>query len=240
MSKYMRFCYWLTHREFRKARDVLETEGIEVHDETRIPCRALRPSLENSYIDPKAWKGFCQRRTSWYLKSEKVGKFLLVSNKACDFLTPGDAVLITESRVMPKRFPSHEEMLQLVKSQKYRKGKPRTWEKVGSFERESYRRWFEGRCTQEPFDFDELFLHHSANHANFMDPKFFMMADGAKAPYSISDSSHACSSCLEFFNILGSQWTVKYVVPCSGAVQFAHLPVDRYFEVRSKKEETNR
>ena len=52
-------------------------------------------------------------------------------------------------------------------------------------------------------------------------------------PYSISDSIHVCSSCLEFFNILGKQWPVKYVVPCIGAVQFAHLPMDQYFEVKT-------
>jgi hypothetical protein len=239
MAKYVKFCYWLTHREFRKAREILETDGFTVNDETRIPCRVLRSSLGNSYIDPKAWKGFCQRRTSWYWKSEKVGKFLLVSNKACEFLDSGEVIHITESKIRPERFPTLEEMIQLVKSRRYRKGKPRVWEKVGSFEKEAYRRWFEARNSEEPFRFDELFLHHSANHANFMDPKFFILTDGVKAPYSISDSIHTCSSCLEFFNILGSQCTLKYVVPCSGAVQFAHLPVDRYLQVKCTPKKTN-
>jgi hypothetical protein len=56
--------------------------------------------------------------------------------------------------------------------------------------------------------------------------------NGIMAPYSIADSIHVCSSCLEFFNILGSQWPVKYVVPCIGAVQFARLSMDHYFEVK--------
>ena len=83
----------------------------------------------------------------------------------------------------------------------------------------------------EPFDFDKIFMSHSANHANFLDPKFFVQLNGAPAPYSIADSLRVCSSCLELFNILGGQWPVKYVIPCIGAVQFAHLPLNRYLRV---------
>jgi hypothetical protein len=74
-------------------------------------------------------------------------------------------------------------------------------------------------------------MSHSANHSNFLDPKFFIKLDGLIVPYSIADSLHVCSSCLEFFNVLGSEWLVKYVVPCIGAVLFGRLPIDRYFKV---------
>lgn len=56
---------------------------------------------------------------------------------------------------------------------------------------------------------------------------------GGKAPYSIAGSLHVCSSCLEFFNVIGDQWRLKYVVPCIGAVQFARLPINQYFEVET-------
>ena len=84
-----------------------------------------------------------------------------------------------------------------------------------------------------PFDFEKTFMIHSANHSNFITPEFYVDVNGAKVPYSISDSAHVCSSCIEFFNILGEQWPVKCVVPCIGAVQFARLPQDQYFEVLS-------
>jgi hypothetical protein len=136
----------------------------------------------------------------------------------------------------PDHLPSYEEVLQLIKSEKYQRLKPDAWEKVDPLDKEFYQRWFERHLPQELFDFDTIFAHHSANHANFIDPKFFIVMNGTKVPYSIADRIHVCSSCLEFFNILGDQWPVKYVVPCIGAVQFAHLPVGQYFSVNAVNE----
>jgi hypothetical protein len=228
------FCYWLTHHEFKKVRSTLGAEGTGLDAETRIPCRTLRRSAEISYVDPKAWKGFCKRRTSWYLKSDKVGKFLVVSQKAIDLPEMGEPILITESTFKPERLPSSKEIAKLVQSRRYQRRRPRAWEKVDPFEKESYRRSFEHCQPNSPFDFDEIFLCHSANHANFVDPKFFVLKNGLKAPYSIFDSLHVCSSCLEFFDLVGDQWPLKFVVPCLGAVQFAHLPQNRYFKVEKE------
>jgi hypothetical protein len=144
-----------------------------------------------------------------------------------------DPIVITESNFTPYQLPTHEEIFQLVESKEYRKRKPRIWDQVDPLEKEFYKRWFERNQINEPFDFEKILRSHSANHANFIDPKFLINTDGIKAPYSIADSIHVCSSCLEFFNILGKQWPVKYVVPCIGAVQFAHLPMDQYFEVKT-------
>ena len=96
-----------------------------------------------------------------------------------------------------------------------------------------YQRWFERYQGKEPFDFEKIFVYHSANHANFLEPRFSATMNDQKVPYSVADSLHTCSSCLEFFNILGEQWPLKYVVPCLGAVQFARLPRDQYLKVVS-------
>ena len=106
-------------------------------------------------------------------------------------------------------------------------------------EKEFYQRWYERHQPQGLFDFEKIFAHHSANHANFIDPKYFATLNGCMVPYSIADSLHVCSSCLEFFNILGEQWPVKYVIPCIGAVRFAHLPMDQYFEVKIQRGDGN-
>jgi hypothetical protein len=98
-------------------------------------------------------------------------------------------------------------------------------------EKDFYQRWFEGYQVSEFFDFGKIILNHSANRANFVDPKFFNDMNGRKVPYSIANSIQVCSSCLEFFNLLGSRWPVKYVVSCIGTVQFAKLPIDDYFKV---------
>ena len=138
-------------------------------------------------------------------------------------------IIIMGSNFKPDRFPSSEEIFQLIQSQEYQKRKPSEWDKTDPLEEDFYQRWFERNRVNEPFDFDKILLSHSANHANFIDPKFIVNMNGEKVPYSIADSPRVCSSCLEFFNILGDQWAVKYVVPCIGAVQFAHLPMNTIF-----------
>ena len=236
MSEYKKFCYWVNFHGLRKVRNDFEERGVQLDDEARIPCRVLRSSRDIGYLAPPAWDGFCKRRTSWYRRSDKAGKFLVVSKTSLDRLGIGNPIIIKESNFKPAPLPSYEEVLQLIKSEKYQRLKPDAWEKVGPLDKEFYQRWFERHRPQELFDFDKIFAHHSANHANFIDARYFVTLNGLLVPYSIADSIHVCSSCLEFFNILGSQWPVKYVVPCIGAVQFAHLPEDQYFRVNALNE----
>ena len=229
---YQKFCYWIDLHDLKMVRKDLEGKEIELPDEARIPCRVLRPSTEAISLAPPAWNGFCKRRTSWYRKTEMAGRFLVVSNSPLDLPDLENPIIITESSFKPDRFPSSDEISQLIQSREYQKRKPSEWDKPDPLEKEFYQRWFERNRINEPFDFEKILMCHSANHANFLDPKYFATLNGLVVPYSIADSIHVCSSCLEFFNILGEQWPVKYVVPCIGAVQFAHLPMDQYFEVR--------
>jgi hypothetical protein len=231
MSEYQKFCYWIDLHGLRKVKKSLEEKGIQLTDEARIPCRVLRASKDVGYLAPPTWDGFCKRRTSWYGKSDKAGKFLVVSNTPFDRLDIGNPIIITESDFSPLQLPSPDELAQLIKSQEFQSRKPSIWEKVDPLDKEFYQGWYERHRPDERFDFDKIFAHHSANHANFLDPKFFVTLSGVIAPYSIADSLHACSSCVEFFNIIGSQWPVKYVIPCIGAVQFAHLSENIYFRV---------
>jgi hypothetical protein len=237
MSEYKKCCYWVDTHGLRNVRRNLEEKEIELREEARIPCRVLRESMNTAFVAPTVWDGFCRRRTSWYRKSDKTGKFLVVSNLSLDHLDIGGPIIIKESNFKPDHLPSYQEILQLIESEEYQNLKPDVWEKVDPLDKEFYQRWFERYQPRELFDFDKIFAHHSANHANFIDPKFLVNMDGIKSPYSIADSIHVCSSCLEFVNILGKQWPIKYVLPCIGAVQFAHLPIDQYFEVRIQKGE---
>jgi hypothetical protein len=219
----------------KKVKENVEQSGPEFDDEVRIPCRVLRASRQVSYVSPPAWYGFCRRRTSWYWESEKAGQHLIVSNTPLDHLYIGNPIVLSESSFEPDRLPSSDEIAQLVKSQEYQKRKPKAWDQVELIDKDFYQTWFERHRENEPFDFDKIFMSHSANHANFLDPKFFVKLNGAPAPYSIADTLRVCSSCLEFFNILGGQWKIKYVTPCIGAVMFARLPADRYLEVTDRE-----
>jgi hypothetical protein len=236
MMAYQKFCYWVDSHGLKAVSRNLEERKIELPDEARIPCRVLKPSLEIAYLAPPAWNGFCERRISWYWESEMADKFLIVSNSPLDSPDLENPIIIKESNFKPDRFPSSDEISQLIQSREYQKRKPSKWDKPDPLEKDFYQRWFERNRIKEPFDFKKILLSHSANHANFIDPKFFVNVNGEEAPYSISNSIHVCSSCIEFFNILGEQWPVKYVVPCIGAVQFAHLQMDQYFEVKTEGE----
>jgi hypothetical protein len=240
MSEYKKFCYWVDFHSLKAVRRSLEEREIELPDEARIPCRILRASTEAVYLPPSAWDGFCRRRTSWYRKSKVAGKFLMVSNSPLEVPEQESPIIIAGSDFTPDRLPNSDDFSQMIRSKEYQKRKPSEWDKPDPLENDFYQRWFERQQRKEPFDFDKILLSHSANHANFIDPKFFINMNGAKVPYSIADSIYVCSSCLEFFNILGSQWPVKYVVPCIGAVQFAHLPMDQYFEVRTQRASDNK
>lgn len=239
MAGYKKFCYWIDSYGLKKVKLDIEQTGSELGDETRIPCRLLRSSRDIGYLAPPAWDGFCKRRTSWYRRSNKAGKFLVVSNASIDHLDIGTPIIVKESNFKPDHLPSYEEIPQLIISKHYQSLKPDVWEKVDPLDKEFCQRWFERYRPKELFDFEKIFAHHSANHANFIDAKHFVTLNGLLIPYSIADSIHVCSSCVEFFNILGEQWPTKYVVPCIGAVQFAHLPMDQYFEVVTQKGNDN-
>lgn len=230
---YQKFCYWVDSHGLSKVKKYFEEREIQITEEMRIPCRVLRSTKEVGYLASPAWYGLCKRRTSWYWESEKAGKRLIASNTSLDHLDIGTSIIITESNFKPPKLPLIHELSQLIKSREYQLKKPKTWENVEPIEKDFYQTWFERHQPHAPFDFEKIFLSHSANHANFLDPKFFINQNEGIAPYSIADSLHVCSSCMEFFNILGAEWPTKYVVPCIGAVLFAHLPIDRYFEVKN-------
>ena len=145
----------------------------------------------------------------------------------------GNPILITESNFKPDRLPNSEEIVELVQSVSFQKRKPQICDKIEPIQKDVQKRWFERHGIDEPFDFYKTFMVHSANHSNFITPRFYIILNEAKVPYSISDSAHVCSSCIEFFNVLGDQYSLKYVVPCIGAVQFARLPRDLYLTIET-------
>lgn len=173
MAGYRKFCYWMDRAAWTGLSGLLQRQGRDPIEETRIPCRSLRASQEIGVVFPSAWEGFCRRRTSWYWTSGKAGKVLLVSNRALDLSEIVTRVVMTESNFRPDRLPDAEEINQLIQSEIFRRRKPPLWDKIDPAERDVYQRWFERYGAKEFFDFEEIFKHHSANHANFVDPRFF-------------------------------------------------------------------
>ncbi len=231
MAAYVKCCYWMGLDGLERVRQSLREKGIQLPEESHIPCRVLRETTEIGCVVPRAWEGFCKRRTSWYPGSERTGQFLIVSRQRLDLPGLENPALITESDFKPDRLPTPGEIAELAKATAFEKRKPRIWDTIEPVEKDFQKKWLERHGISELFDFDQLFMIHSANHSNFIHPQFYVLLNRNKAPYSIASSARVCSSCLEFFNILGEQWPVKYVVPCIGAVQFARLPRDRYYRI---------
>ena len=125
MPEYKKFCYWVAFHGLRNVRENLEAKEIELPEETLIPCRVLRTSMEVGYVVPLAWEGFCKRRTSWYLSSEKAGKFLVVSNRPLNLSGLGSPILIMNADFMPDRLPTFSETTELAHSVSFQRAKPR-------------------------------------------------------------------------------------------------------------------
>ena len=107
---------------------------------------------------------------------------------------------------------------------------PAEWRHIEDVEKRIYLRWAR-RLGSKVEDYDYLYLSHTANHANFIHPRFFIRDGEGIIPYSIDRSAHLCSCCLELFQVLGGQYKKKMVAPCPGAAIFARLKPDRYLLV---------
>ena len=107
---------------------------------------------------------------------------------------------------------------------------PSDWKQVGETEKRIYLRWAR-RLGSDIQEYDFLYLSHTANHANFINPHFFVEDEDGVIPYSIDKSAHLCSCCVELFQVLGGEFDRKLVAPCPGATIFARLKPDRYMLV---------
>lgn len=130
---------------------------------------------------------------------------------------------------LPK-LPDREERLKLIEQESYQKAKPPEWENIDAEGPELHHQWLK-MMGLRGVSYEELFITHCANHANFIEPIYFIVEENGPVPYSIDKTSHICSACLDFFNIIGTPFRKKIVVPCPGAVLFAGMAANRYYEV---------
>ena len=139
-------------------------------------------------------------------------------------------VVIRQSVFKPPSLPSEEEKANLIKRLSYKNVRPDEWEDIASQNIQERERWLKVMGLRG-VKFEDLFVSHCANHANFIEPAFFKVEDGDIVPYSICKTSHVCSACMEWYNVIGRSFKKKLVVPCPGAVLFAGLITNRYYEV---------
>lgn len=205
--------------------------GISMHEAKKAVCVPLSKKIDLGYVPPDTWESYdlCKRQLSWYRTSPHFGQTLLVSSRNLAPWGLDAETLIRNSKFRCRKFPPRTEQLALLDRESYQTAKPDDWEKIDIHEKDRNDRWLKIMGIHH-FSYEELFITHCANHANFIEPAFFI-ENGEPIPYSLGKTTHICSACLEFFNIIGSQLKKKLVVPCPGAVLFAGMSSNRYYEV---------
>lgn len=203
--------------------------GITIQSGKRLVCPGLDEINSIVSVSPEVWSATCRRQGSWYRRSEKNAQYLIISSFELEGLEQSKQATITPSDFLLPRPATREEKHDMVEDEEFKSLIPAEWHVISDLEKRIWMRW--ARRSGSELDWDELFLTHTANHANFMKPRFFIESDGQAIPYSIDRSANLCSCCLELFQVIGDQWAKKLVSPCAGALIFPRLPRDRYLLV---------
>lgn len=227
---YKKHVYWLSKDEEARLRQELASQNIKLKSAKGIVCTPLDIINKISSVAPEVWDDTCGRQGSWYRASDKNGLYLIISSFDLEGYEDKKAAVITESDFVPPKTATIEDKKSLSKDDSLISRLPDRWQRPGETEKRIYLRWAK-RFGSEINDYDFLYLSHTANHANFINPRYFIPNGNGKIPYSIDRTAHLCSCCVELFQVLGSEFDKKLVAPCPGAAIFARLKPDRFLLV---------
>ena len=229
-SNYIKYVYWLTGSEEARLRKDMKDRNIKMKSAKGIVCKPLRKNDNISSVAPEVWNDTCSRQGSWYRVSDKNGLYLVICSFELRDHTRQKAATITRSEFNPPRLAGRDEKEHMINDPVFAYQVPPDWQKIDKKEKQTYLRWAK-RLGSKVNDYNSLYLSHTANHANFIKPQFFIKKKQPIIPYSIDRSAHLCSSCLELFQVVGAQHPKKLVAPCPGAALFARLAPDKYLLV---------
>ena len=227
---YQKHIYWLTRDEALQLQNTLKRRGVKLKHAKGIVCTPLDKINKITSVAPEIWDDTCGRQGSWYRTSDKNGFHLIISAFDLDGFEDRKAAVITESDFVLPLPASQLEKQVLLEDPRIQERMPARWRQVDDMEKRIYLRWAK-RLGSSVQDYDQLYMTHTANHANFITPRFFIETPDGIVPYSIDRSAHLCSCCVELFQVLGSEFKKKLVAPCPGATIFARLKPDRYLLV---------
>ena len=216
---------------FDRIKVMAAENGLLMLEAKKAVCVPLSKKVELGYVTPDAWEKYtlCKRQLSWYETSPYFGKTLVVSSRNLGSWGLVEETLIRDSKFRCRKFPDRTDQLALLDRESYQASKPDAWDEIDEEEKKRNGRWLKIMGIHSK-SYQELFITHCANHANFIEPEYFLEGE-EPIPYSLGKTTHLCSACLELFNIIGSGWKKKLVAPCPGAVLFAGLAANRYYEV---------
>lgn len=232
-----KYTYWLNEADFDGLRSGLENRAQPMFEAKKAVCVPLARKVSAGYVPPENWQRYklCRRQLSWYATSRFAGQYLVVTDFRLDDFGFAPNTIIRKSRFRPKELPGRKPEIcqQLIARDSYRQMAPAEWETFDAEEIAEQERRLSIMGVRG-IDYPDLFLVHCANHANFIEPEYFLDdGDNGKVPYAIDQTKRICSCCLEFYNIIGEGFRKKLVVPCPGAVLFAGMSVNCYYEVET-------
>ncbi len=227
---YIKHIYWVTKYEDARLKNELQVRGVRIGSAKGVVCAPLDAINKISSVAPEVWGDTCARQGSWYRASDKNGLYLVISSFELEGYENKKAATITKTSFDPPRLARSEEKENMIHNPDFAKRIPTEWRTVREIEKKIYLRWAR-RLGSDVEDYDFLYLSHTANHANFIKPHFFIQENQSIIPYSIDRSAHLCSCCLELFQVLGAQYPKKLVAPCPGATIFARLKPNCYLLV---------
>ena len=207
---------------------------MALYEGKKAVCTPLSKRIRIGFVPPDAWgrNELCKRPLSWYWASSRVGMILVISSFDLEPYGLLPQIRLRDSKFRPKVLPDESVKQKMISGAAYKKAKPRQWEDIDSEDPSVQEKWLKIMGIRG-VTYKELFISHCANHANFIDPSYFIYENGEKVPYSIGKTNYICSACMELYNIIGADFRKKLVVPCPGGVLFAGLPVNRYIEVET-------
>ena len=230
MAGYIKHIYWLSEELEVSLRQEMRAAGLKLKSARGVACTPLDEMNKISSVSPEVWTKTCARQGSWYRASPKSGLYLIISSFELDPSRFTREATITKSDFRPPRYADEKEKREMVRVRDFARKIPAGWQTLSEVEKGIYLRWAK-RLGSSVEDYEFLYLSHTANHANFIAPRFFISQQGGLIPYSIDRSAHLCSCCLELFQILGQEYPRKLVAPCPGATIFARLEPDKYLLV---------
>ena len=230
-----KYCYWLDDEGLSQLKKQMEEKGTVMVQAEKNPCEVLKGEI--GYAQPHTWDVICKHDASpWYRASKHAGKHLIVSSFPLpDKYRPFLETTIEHTSFEPGEFPAKEDLRKLAKDETYLSLMLDGW---GEFPEEMGDAIVTGlgKMAGKPFGtFEDLLTTWDAVHSNFVNPKYRAGKDCMNAPYSISDSIHIGTCCVELFNLLDAKEDAMLVRPCIGSVIVKVLENDRYYLVRVVK-----
>jgi len=185
------------------------------------------------YAEPHVWPLICKPdATPWYNDSKFKGKHLVASS----FSLGQSYDTALETTISPVSFkppyiPSTRQREDLSNDPTYLSRQPETWNAFPEEWSEEIVKGF-ARMTGNPsITFRDVLIRWASVHANFISPTYRADKTFFNAPYSIDDSAHISTCCVELFNLLDSDEEALLVRPCIGAVIAEVAVQDQYYLV---------